>query len=238
MSCPGAASRIGMKRAAELFHFERHSSSTPLIETTWSTQSGSEMAMTSVAQCHWEMVVTRQERGAWLSVRGPETRATTAPVPTDAEFMGIQFSHGTFMPDLAPGRLVDRGVTLPAPSGTSFWLDGAVWPLPTPDNADVFVERLVRAGLLVHDPLVVEALDGDTDGLSTRTVERRVKRATGLTQGMIRQIRRAEHAVELLTRGVSALEVVRLAGYADQPHLSRSLKRLVGQSPSQIAAAA
>jgi len=30
---------------------------------------------------------------------------------------------------------------------------------------------------------------------------------------------------------------VRRAGYADQPHMTRSLKRFVGQRPSQIAAA-
>ena len=46
-----------------------------------------------------------------------------------------------------------------------------------------------------------------------------------------------ERAVDLLGRGVPALEVVRLAGYADQPHLTRSLKRFVGQTPSQIAIA-
>jgi hypothetical protein len=237
MSHGGVCRRISMKRALELFTFEHRSSSTPLIETTWSTRSGSEGSFISVAECHWEMVVTRQEDGAWLTVRGPETRATGAPVPTDAEFFGIQFSHGTFMPDLAPGQVVDRGLTLPAPSRTSFWLDGTAWELPGPDNADVFVERLVRAGLLVYDPVVTAALSGEVDTRSTRTVERRVKRATGLTRGMIRQIQRAQQAVELLTRGLPALDVVRLAGYADQPHLTRSLKRLVGQTPSQIAAA-
>ena len=54
---------------------------------------------------------------------------------------------------------------------------------------------------------------------------------------MIRQIQRVERAVDLLTRGVPALDVVRLAGFADQPHLARSLKRFVGQTPSQIAVA-
>jgi AraC-like DNA-binding protein len=29
--------------------------------------------------------------------------------------------------------------------------------------------------------------------------------------------------------------VARRAGYVDQPHLTRSLKRFVGQTPSQIA---
>lgn len=156
------------------------------------------------------------------------------PIPEDAEFFGIQFGLGTFMPGLPPARLVDRSLTLPHVSRASFRLNGSAWELPRPDNADVFVNRLVRAGLLMHDPVASAALHGDVKGLSTRSVERRVSRATGLTRGVIRQIRRAETAVELLARGVSAGDVAHVAGYADQPHLIRSLKRFVGLTPSQI----
>jgi AraC-like DNA-binding protein len=225
-----------MKRAAELFTFELRSSRSPMIEQTWQTHSEPEPSFISVAVSHWEMVVTRQRGAARLTVRGPETKATTAPIPGDAEFFGIQFSLGTFMPGLPPGLLVDSGLTLPRATSTSFWLDGTGWELPGPDNADVFVDRLVRAGLLVHDPVVSAALQGDVAGLSRRSVERRVSRATGLTQGAISQIRRAERAVELLRRGVSPPDVASLAGYADHPHLTRSLTRFVGRTPSQVAA--
>ena len=110
---------------------------------------------------------------------------------------------------------------------------------PEQGHADVFVDRLVRAGLLVHDPVVLPAaLAGDVEGLSARSVERRVSRATGLTRGAIGQIRRAERAVELLCRGVSPLDVAGQAGYADRPHLTRSLTRFAGRTRSQIAAAA
>jgi AraC-like DNA-binding protein len=86
---------------------------------------------------------------------------------------------------------------------------------------------------------VSAAVHGDVERrLSTRSVERHVSRATGLTRGTIRQIRRAEGAVELLSRGVSALDTARRAGYADQAHLTRSLKRFVGQTPSQIVSSA
>jgi methylphosphotriester-DNA--protein-cysteine methyltransferase len=132
-------------------------------------------------------------------------------------------------------QLVDRSLPLPPASSTSFWLHGSAWELPSPDNADVFVERLVRAGLLVRDPVAAAAVQDDVTGLSPRSVERRVARATGLTPGTIRQIRRAERAVEMLSRGVPAPEVARQSGYADQPHLTRSLKRFMGQTPSQIA---
>jgi AraC-like DNA-binding protein len=225
-----------MKRAVELFALEARSSRSPLVAQTWQARSEPEEAFISVAATHWEMVVTRQRGGARLTVRGPETRATAVPIPQDAEFFGIEFSSGTFMPDLPPGELVDRTLTLPQVSDGSFWLDGSAWELPGPDNADVFVDRLARAGLLVHDPIVGEALHGEVAGFSTRSVERRVARGTGLTRGAIQRIRRAESAVELLSHGAPPSDVARRTGYADQSHLTRSLKRLVGQTPSQIVA--
>jgi hypothetical protein len=229
---------VVMKRAAELFAIEGRSSRSPFVEETWWTRSEPEDSFISVAASHWQMCVTRRRGSASLTVRGPQTKATITPIPDDAEFFGIQFSLGTFMPNLRPGHLVDRALRLPQATGTSFWLDRSAWELPGPDNVEVFVDRLVRAGLLVHDSVASAVLQGGVEGLSTRVVERRVSRATGLTRGAIRQIRRAENAVELLSGGVQARHAARQAGYADQPHLTRSLKRFVGQTPSQIASSA
>ena len=172
-----------MKRAVELFAFDRWSSSSPFVDETWWTRSEPEKSFISVAVIHWAMVVTRQRGAARLTVRGPETKATTVPIPEDAEFFGIQFSVGTFMPTLRPGQLVDRALTLPQATSTSFWLNGSAWELPGPDNADAFVDRLVRAGLLVHDPVASEALRGGVDGLSRRSVERRVRGRRGSPAG-------------------------------------------------------
>ena len=233
-----------MRRAADLFTLETRASDSRLVAATWWTRSEPEPSFISVAATHWEMVVTRQRGAAQVTVRGPETRATIVPIPQDAEFLGIRFTLGTFMPRLPPGDLVDRAVTLPPTTGTSFRLHGSTWGVPGRDDVDDFVEDLVHAGLLAHDPVAAAAVAGagaaedDVDGLSTRSVERRVARATGLTQGLIRRIRRAERAVELLAVGVPAPDAAHRAGYADQPHLIRSLKRFAGQTPSQVAVAA
>jgi Helix-turn-helix domain len=227
-----------MKRASELFTFEFPSTRSPMVERAWQTRSEPAESFISAAVTRWEMVVTRQSNTAHVTVRGPETKASTASIPTDAEFFGIQFSLGTLMPGLPPGRLVDSSLTLTPAANGSFWLDGCRCTLPGPDDVDAFVERLVRAGLLVHDPVVSAAVEGNGLSLSSRTVQRRVSRATGLTLGTIRQIRRAERAAELLAEGVLPLEVVQRTGYADQPHLTRSLKRFVGQTPSELARSA
>ncbi len=107
--------------------------------------------------------------------------------------------------------------------------------MPTFDNADVFVRRLERQGLIARDPVVDAALSGRVAGVSSRSLQRRFLRATGLTHGAIAQIERAREAMTLLQRGRSILDVVADAGYADQPHLTRSLKYYVGQTPAQLA---
>jgi AraC-like DNA-binding protein len=235
MSDGPLAGRLRMERAIDLFDIHRRAPESAFVDETWWTRSTRGGSFISVAVAHWHVVVTTRRGATRLTVRGPETKATTVPIPDDAEFFGINFSLGTFMPTLEPRDLVDRALTLPPASSTSFVLDGSAWELPNRHNADVFVDRLVRAGRLLHDPLPLAALHGDAGGLSTRSVERRLSHVTGLTSGVIRQIRRAERAVELLSAGVPAAEAARRAGFADQPHMGRSLKRFVGLTPSQIA---
>src|SRR5690606_30162566 len=119
-------------------------------------------------------------------------------------------------------------------AGRAFWLHGAAWEFPDFENADTFVERLVRQGLLVSDPLVAAVLRDQPPQTSIRTVQRRFLRATGLTPGALQQIERARRALALLQQGVSILDTVCEAGYYDQPHLTRALRYYMGQTPAQI----
>ena len=162
------------------------------------------------------MVVTQQCGAARLTVRGPETKATTVPV-LDAEFFGIQFSLGTFMPSPQPGHLVDRSLALPQVANGWFWLNGSAWEVPDRTTPMSSSTGSFALRLLVRDPVVSEALHGQVKGLSTRSVERRVSRATGLTRGAIGQIRRAERAVELLSRGMSPSTRRRAPGTPTSP---------------------
>jgi len=88
--------------------------------------------------------------------------------------------------------------------------------------------------VLVRDPVVNAALQGQLQDTPSRTVRHRFLRATGLTQSHIHQFERAKRAAALLEQGVSILDTVHEAGYFDQPHLTRSLKHLIGQTPAQI----
>ena len=214
---------------------DERASDMPQVQTIWRTQSAAEESFTSVAVSRWELVVMRQRGVTTIGLRGPETKASAAPIPTEAEFFGISFEHGAFMPQLSPGPLVDGGIVLPTPGPRTFWLEGRAWEIPTFENADTFVRRLVRAGVLVTDRLVVDLLGGDdARALSERTLRRRCLRATGLTPGLIRQIDKARRATAMLQRGVAILDVVNDAGYSDQPHLTHSLRRFVGHTPGAL----
>jgi hypothetical protein len=216
-----------------IFDAERLSDS-PYVERVWCSHSEGAGSFVSIAESRWEMVVTRHQGQLSLTVRGPETRATPACYPKDGEWVGIRFKLGTVMPALPASRLVDGNHTLPNATETSFWLHGAAWQYPDFDNADTFVDRLVRCGLVVREPVVPAALEGRLQDGSLRSVQRRFLQVAGVTQNAARQIERARYATLLLRQGASIADAVYAAGYFDQPHLTRSLKHLIGQTPAQV----
>jgi methylphosphotriester-DNA--protein-cysteine methyltransferase len=137
------------------------------------------------------------------------------------------------MPILLPKNLTDRReIYLSVASHQSFWLDSTVWEIPTFDNADTFVQRLERAGLLVHDPIVKYRANRRH---FHHALQYRFVRATALPHKVIQQIERARHATSLLESGLSILDTAFDTGYFDQSHLTNSLKRFFGQTPAQIA---
>ena len=218
-----------------LFDFEERLSDSPFVERIWCAQSEHTGDFLSVAASQWEMVVSTYQGETTLTVRGPETRVTPTQVTlVGAEFFGIIFKYGAFMPRFPVGALVDADLDLPDASGTSFWLNGSAWQFPDYENADTFVERLVKEDLLVCDPIIQPVLRGEPQELSPRSIQRRFVQATGLTHGSIRKIKRARQATLLLQQGLPILDTVEQAGYSDQAHMTRALKNLIGKTPAQI----
>ena len=217
-----------------LFEFEERPSDSPLVERIWRTRSERPGTFTSLAASQRELVVMRHNGRLKLTLRAPETRAATVHCSIEAEWFGIILKLGAFLPHLPDGIQPDGSIDLPLATDSTFWLHGAAWEYPTYDNADTFVARLVREGLLVRDPIVDAALRRQPQAVSPRWVQHRFVRATGLSQGAIRQIERARYATTLLQQGVPILETAVRAGYADQAHLTRSLKRFIGQTPARL----
>jgi AraC-like DNA-binding protein len=219
------------------FTFEHQPSSSSLVEMIWQTQSEQAGVFTSLATSQSEMVFTRHRGVTTLVMRGPETKATIADCPEGAEFFGITFKLGVFIPDLPPTQLVNRHAILPAASNQSFWLADRTWEMPSFFEVDDFIERLVRQRLIQSEPVVDLILSDQLEAsvLTPRSLQRRFQQATGLSHRAVRQIERARKAMGLLETGTPIFDVIHDLGFVDQPHLTKTLKHLIGLTPARIA---
>lgn len=217
--------------------FDTRASDSPWVDTVWTCRSPRVTEMTSVATETIGLVFWEQEGRWFAAITGPETATGTAPVPEGAAFVGVQFAVGVSLRRLATPALVDRGIELPGATRRTFRLDGGRWETPGPDDAEALIDRLVRIGVIVRDPLIAAVLrDARRPAVSGRMLERRFRAATGLTQGAVRQIGRARAAAALLASGTTVQAVVTDLGYYDEPHLARALRRYVGRTPGQLRA--
>jgi AraC-like DNA-binding protein len=210
-------------------------SDSPFIERVWSCHSERAGIFSSVASPHVELVFTRLNGVITVTLRGPETGARQVSCPANGEWLAIRFKAGTCMrARVAPQLLDGNDMNLPQVSPRSFWLQGTSWEVPTFENAEAFVARLAKSDVIARDARIAAALEGDPRELSDRSIQRRFLSVCGMSHSTMRQIERARHAAGLLMRGVSISEAQFEAGFYDQPHLTRSLKRYVGLTPASI----
>jgi hypothetical protein len=214
--------------------FEGRVSDSPYIDTVWRGRSGSNYNAVCPADEHWNLFFMKYQDRMRIAVEGPLTKAKPKTHPEGVEWLVIRFKLGVFMPYIPVKNLLDGDALLPEATRESFWLNSSVWQLPDYNNVETFIDRLVHNDVLLRDPVVNAVMQDHPHDVSFRTIRRRFLLATGLTHGAIRQIERARQAVALLEQGVSILDTVYQAGYADQPHLTRSLKRFIGITPAQI----
>lgn len=217
-----------------ILNLRDRASDSPYVDRVWCSVAGGG-PMTSVACARREIVVWDDGGSPRVALRGPETGPTAVDVPAGHTSFGIVLAHGTSTPLVPATALVDGTVEFPV-SARGVVLGGEELAVPHVDAAEQFVSRLVRAGLLRRDPLVDDVVAGGTATVGARSVERRVRAATGLTRGLIRQIERARRAAVLLGAEIAPLDVVGRLGYHDHPHLARSLTRFVGHGASWLRA--
>src|SRR5512139_1986780 len=120
------------------FNFEQLPSNSSFVEAIWRNRPESGGSFISMAVSHWGMVVTKYQGKTALTVRGPESKASVAYCPADAEHFGVYFKLGTFMPFLPAGQLRDGAITLPDSSSDSVWLNGASWRIPEFEDLELF----------------------------------------------------------------------------------------------------
>jgi AraC-like DNA-binding protein len=114
-----------------------------------------------------------------------------------------------------------------------------------PGRADELLAEAVDRWVRPADPVTRELLEALTrdqrtvEGagrLSSRSIRRKVSKGAGAPPTFWIQLRRARAAgLRLVTTTDPLTEVAFSCGYADQPHMIRSVKAIMGQTPGQIA---
>lgn len=155
----------------------------------------------------------------------PVGRLTDRVVPFEDVFPGEQ--PGIEAAVLGPKRHVEGLAAFES------WLAGrAALPLDA-RSAEIttIVERVAR------DPtLTTVARVAARSGMDVRTLQRRFREQVGATpKWVIRRYRLQEAAVRLERGEVSLAALAAELGYADQAHLSRDFKAVVGRSPREFA---
>lgn len=181
----------------------------------------------------WDLVVMKQDGKTNLLLTGQTTRAVPLPFTRGVEITTISFKASAFLSVIPAAALLDRGILLPT-TGKHFELASDVFEIPTFENAEGFVQTLLKKEHIHQDAVVDETLKDHSPAYSVRSIQRRFLRTTGMTQIDFRQIQRARQAAVLLQKGIPAIDVAAELGYADQPHMSRSLKRILGRTPTEI----
>jgi hypothetical protein len=214
---------------------EQRPSDSPFVDSITHVSYARDTHDVTTPDGHWDIVI--QRRGGRVLVL--QTGLITKPVALDYgagdEYLAISFKPGVFMPAMPGEAMLDRGRPLPAASARAFALDSDLLEIPTFDNAEGLVDRLVRRGLLTRDEIVEGVVEGRPRAMSPRSVQRHFLHALGLTPKQLAQIQRANAAVALLEQGRPAADVAAELGYTDQPHLTHSLKRIMGRTPGAIA---
>ena len=142
------------------FISEARLSDSPFIETITRGHTVGQGTTIRPAECHWHMVLVKMQGKTRALVVGPLTSSGVVAYTEGVELLWIKFKLGTFMPHLPTNSFLDVETPLPGAAHQSFRLNGSAWQFPDFENADTFVERLARDGLLARDPVVAAVVRG------------------------------------------------------------------------------
>jgi AraC-like DNA-binding protein len=186
----------------------------------------------------WDFAILKGAHGTTVLRTGLTTSAVTHQYAAGDEILSISFKASSYM-SLMPGEeMRDQGVVLEGIGRDRFWLGSDVLEIPTFETVDSFVQKLLRHSIVEDNRLVASLVSGHPMAMSERTMQRHFLKTSGVTYKTFTQIERAKQAIGLLQQGRPAADVAFALGYSDQPHMIRSIKAIMGQSPRQIVSAA
>lgn len=212
----------------------RRSSSHPLVDTIWTTKNTSDGIYSATPDGSWDLIVLIQpDNSKHMMITGQATKPMDVPYQKDTSSVVISFARGAYIPAYA-GKLVDSFELLTNADAEHFILCGKTFRFPTYETAEELIEALVESGLLLADPVIYSRDESSSWAASKRSHQRHFAKHTGMSEKSFKQIERARSAVRQLQDGKSPRDVAADVGYSDQPHLARSLRKIMGVTPSDV----
>jgi AraC-like DNA-binding protein len=138
-----------------------------------------------------------------------------------SEIVDDRVALRSLRPAVPPGSVLTAVRHLAADNAS---VQTAPWPLLTVRH----VTRALARGAAVRDVA--------TDiGWSDRTLQRQCTSIYGYGPATLRRVLRFRRAIALLGSGMAVSDAAVVAGYADQPHMSRDVREFAGVAPGQLA---
>jgi len=208
----------------------------PYVETIWMTQCITDGVYQATPDGSWDLIAMIDVDGSEsMMLTGQATKTYPVPYRAGVSSVVISFAPGAYMPDYNLAKLVDSFEMLPNVDDKHFELLGHTFPFPHDfDEAEKLVEELVSLGMLKSNHVVEGVLGGKSPAMSARAKQRHFVQTTGMTHKAFEQIKRAQKAVSELKQGKKPSDVAAEVGYADQPHLAKSLKKIMDAKPSNV----
>jgi AraC-like DNA-binding protein len=190
------------------------------------------------------------QEGVGATVAGPDTGpASIEPVP-GAVTVGVRFRPAAGglvlalplselrdqrvpLTDVLPGPAAGLTAALP-PAEAAARMLGLAGRLVADSAAD---PAMTRAVTLLRDPAARTEDIADQVGLSERQLRRRSQAAAGYGPKTLQRVLRFQRFVRLLDASPALPDLAAaavLAGYADQPHLTRECRALSGHTPAAL----
>lgn len=216
------------------FTYEEKQIDSIFVDKIWHTYTTDDGVYIANLDGNWDIIIFKKDDDISVTVNGVGKSAARVPYVAGIDSIGIALKPGVFLSDLNGKDIVDQQKVLKKDNGVFVELGGHSFMIPSFDTAEVFIDELLTSGVLLVNKVVSSFSEGDTKGVSDRSLRRHVVQTTGLSPYFFHQIQRAQHATQLLQQGASIANAAAEAGYTDQAHMTKAVKQLMGRTPAQI----